>query len=108
MGKFVYDNAVRTDFDDRILAHLQVVIGNKLRRGESFYFSWREDNSTGGGRTSVWIHPRAGLIFKFYGSRLPALNRDWLDALMFTANASSGLYIVPEPEQTAESTPELG
>ena len=39
MGKFIYREQVRADFEDRLLAHLQIVIGNKLRRGEPFYFS---------------------------------------------------------------------
>ena len=34
MGKFIYEGGVRNDFEDRLLAHLQVVVGNKLRRGE--------------------------------------------------------------------------
>ncbi|MDQ1124787.1 DUF7882 family protein [Microbacterium trichothecenolyticum] len=97
MGKFIYESSVRTDFEDRLLAHLQVVVGNKLRRGEPFYFAWKDDISTGGGRTSVWVHPRANIVFKYNGGRPPALNRAWLEALMSTANSPSGLYVVPEP-----------
>jgi hypothetical protein len=36
MGKFVYDGHIKVDFDDRLLAHLQVTITTKLRRGEPF------------------------------------------------------------------------
>ena len=72
MGKFIYEGGIRNDFEDRLLAHLQVVVGNKLRRGEPFYFVWKDDLSTGGGRTSVWMHPRANLVFKFSGGRPPA------------------------------------
>ncbi|KFF58097.1 ATP-dependent DNA ligase, partial [Cryobacterium sp. MLB-32] len=43
MGKLTYDSSLTADFDDRVLAHIQLVIGTKLRRGESFYFSWRDD-----------------------------------------------------------------
>ncbi|KTS55178.1 ATP-dependent DNA ligase, partial [Microbacterium testaceum] len=46
MGKFIYEGGVRNEFEDRLLAHLQVVIGNKLRRGEPFYFVWKDDIST--------------------------------------------------------------
>ena len=35
MGKFIYEGTVKVDFDDRLLAHLMVVISAKLRRGES-------------------------------------------------------------------------
>lgn len=103
MGKFVYDSNVRVDFEDRLLAHLQIVIGSKLRRGESFHFSWRDDASAGDGRTIVWIHPRASLVYKFYGSRMPAINRAWLDHLSETANSPAGLHVVPEPPDYART-----
>lgn len=103
MGKFIYEGGVRNEFEDRLLAHLQVVVGNKLRRGEPFYFVWKDDISTGGGRTAVWVHPRADIVFKFNGGRSPALNRAWLEALMSTANSPTGLYVVPEPVDEAAS-----
>ncbi|WP_150951604.1 ATP-dependent DNA ligase [Microbacterium testaceum] len=97
MGKFIYGVGISADFEYRLLAHLQVVVGNKLRRGEPFYLSWRGDQSTGGGRTSVWVHQGASMVFKFHGGRPPALNRAWLEALMHTANSNTGLHVVPEP-----------
>lgn len=105
MGKFRYEESVRVDFDDRVLAHLQTVIGMKLRRNEAFYFTWRESADLGGGRTTVWIHSRAALVFTFHGSRTPRLNRAWLDALMFTANSPHGLSIVPEPPENGDASP---
>lgn len=97
MGKFIYDQSVKVEFEDRALAHLLVVIGAKLRRGEAFHFSWREDLSVGGGRTTVWMHPGVSLVYKFAGSRRPTLNRAWVDALAIAANSPGGLYLVPEP-----------
>ena len=97
MGKFSYDSTVKVDFEDRLLAHLQLVIGAKLRRGESFHFSWRDDPSIGDGRTTIWVHPRATMVYKFYGSRQPSINRAWVEALTVTANSAAGLHIVPEP-----------
>jgi len=47
VGKFTYQSGPRIDIEDRTLAHLQVVIANKLRRNESFIFSWREDVRAG-------------------------------------------------------------
>lgn len=107
MGKFIYEGDVKTEIEDRALTHLQLVIVAKLRRGEPFGFSWKEDNSVGGGRTTVWIHAGSSLVFKFAGSRQPAVNRDWIEALAFTANSPSGLYLVPEPAEstTTESMP---
>lgn len=101
MGRFSYDGLVRVDFEDRVLAHLQLVIGAKIRRGESFTFTWKDDSTIGDGRTTVWIHPRAQIVYKFYGSRTPHINRAWIDALIYTANSPTGLYVVPEPPERA-------
>lgn len=104
MGKFIYEGGVKTEIEDRALTHLQLVITAKLRRGEPFPFSWREDASVGGGRTTVWIHPGSSLVFKYFGSRQPSINRAWIEALAFTANAPAGLYLVPEPTEAASSS----
>jgi hypothetical protein len=98
MGEFIYGGSLRVTIDDRALAHLQLVISNKLRRGESFHFSWREDASVGG-RTSVWVTARSSLIYKYDTSRPPLLNAAWLDALSYTANSETGLHLVPEPAE---------
>ena len=97
MGKLTYDHSLTVEFDDRVLAHLQIVIGMKLRRGEAFYFSWKDDQRVGDGRTTIWLHPTVPLVFKYYGSRPPGLNREWLAVLEHSANTSQGLHIVEEP-----------
>lgn len=97
MGRFHYNTLVKTEVEDRVLAHLQIVIGNKLKRGESFYFTWRDDPSVGDGRRAVWIHPSADLDFKYYGSRAPAINRTWLEKLAHAANSTGGLFVMSEP-----------
>ncbi|WP_240640649.1 ATP-dependent DNA ligase [Microbacterium sp. 10M-3C3] len=101
MGKLIMDNGIKVDFEDRLLAHLQHVITAKLRRNEAFLFTWKEDLSVGGGRTSVWIHPNANLVYKFHGGRTPTLNPAWLHALAYTAAGPHGLYVVPEPDAHA-------
>jgi hypothetical protein len=97
MGRLTYDNTAKVDLEDRALTHLQIVIVNKLRRGEPFALTWKDDASLGNGRTTVWVHPAASLVFKFSGSRQPDINPAWLEALARTANAQQGLYLVPEP-----------
>lgn len=97
MGRFHYNTLVKTEVEDRVLAHLQIVIGNKLKRGESFYFTWRDDPSVGDGRRAVWIHPSADLDFKYYGSRAPSINRTWLEKLAHAANSTGGLFVMSEP-----------
>ena len=73
MGKLIYDSTLTVDFEDRVLAHLHVVIGAKVRRGESFVFSWKDDPQNGDGRSIVWIHPTASIVFNFFGGRPPAI-----------------------------------
>jgi hypothetical protein len=105
VGKFMYDGLVKVDFEDRLLLHLQTVIGSKLRRGEPFHFTWKDDTSLGNGRTTVWIHPRCSLVYKYYGSRRPNLNPAWVEALAYTANAAAGLHVVPEPQGLVDADP---
>lgn len=98
MGQFIYNDDTKFELDDRVLAHLEVVITAKLRREESFAFAWHEDVSTGSGRRKVWMHPAIPLVYRFYGNRAPAINRQWVEVLMDAANSAAGLVIVPEPE----------
>ena len=97
MGTFTYDSNTKTEIEDRLLAHLQIVMGAKLRRSESFFFTWKDDVSLGSGRITVWIHPGVALKFKFHGSRQPAISQLWLQSLVQTANQPHGLYATPEP-----------
>lgn len=104
MGKFIYDSSTKTDFEDRLLAHLQIVIMSKARRGESFTFTWKDDMSTGGGRTTVFIHPHASLQFKYHGGKQPQVNPAWVAALTLNANSPRGLYVVREPDTRGGET----
>lgn len=106
MGRLAYDSTLTVDFEDRLLAHLQIVIGAKLRRNEAFYFSWRDDQSIGDGRSTLWMHPTIPLHFKYNGARPATINRQWIDELMLTANTPGGLQVVPEPTQPAQTTSE--
>ena len=102
MGRFTYGPKITVDFDDRVLAHLQTVISAKLRRNESCMFTWIDDDSTGDGRTSVWLNPSTALGFKYFGKRSPRINRQWIELLMLSANSVGGLHIVPEPPETPD------
>ena len=97
MGKFLCGPHIEVEFDDRTLAHLQVVIGAKLRRSESTLFSWRDSVDSGDGRTTVWVHPAADIAFKYYGHRKPTINAEWVEMLMLEANKPGGLQLVEEP-----------
>jgi hypothetical protein len=106
MGKLLYSSAaMEVGFEDRALAHLQIVIAAKLRRGEKFFFSWQDNVSVGSGRSSIWLEPSIPLYFKFSGSKPVTINRAWVEALMTTANSNSGLSFIPEPGNGAGATP---
>jgi hypothetical protein len=98
MGCLLYgDHATSVEIDDRALAHLQIVIILKLRRGESFALSWVEPTSAGSGRSTVWLHPSVTLQFRYAGNRSPSLNDQWLAQLSDLANSNGGLRCTPEP-----------
>ena len=98
MGSLLYGNpGIEISFDDRALMHLQVVITAKLRRRESFLFTWTNSADAGSGRSSIWLDPRSAIFYRFAGSRTPALNREWIQALMLSANSAGGMFFSPEP-----------
>ncbi|WP_165066122.1 DUF7882 family protein [Marisediminicola senii] len=98
MGTFTYDSSVIVDFEDRLLLHLQIVITAKLRRDESFMFSWSKPDEVGG-RTTVWIDRHVPVSFDFTHSAMPSINRQWVEELMATTHRTSGLQILPEATQ---------
>ena len=105
MGRFIYDtNGNSIDIDDRTLAHLRIVMMNKLRRSEPFMFD--VEVGDGSGRRSYWIAPAVPLQFHFFGSRQPRINRLWVEELMLAASGPGGLTILPEP--SGEPEPEVG
>ena len=84
------------ELEDRLLAHLQVVIGMKLRRSENFFVSWRSPNEQGSGRQSLWIDNGQHLSFSYDGSRIPTVNREWVEALASSAHSNFGLQLTDE------------
>jgi hypothetical protein len=107
MGKLIHESAGHGfEIDDRTLAHLRIVMMNKLRRGESFMFDIATPD--GSGHRTLWIQAAMPLAFYFYGSRQPHINRAWLEALMDAANGPAGLTIVPEPPEHPEPVERTG
>lgn len=95
VGRLIYGSGGQSfDVDDRLLAHLRVAFMNKLRRGEPFMFQ-RPDAV---GVRSLWIHPAMPLVFHFYGSRPPQINRDWVAQLILDAGTTEGLIVRSESE----------
>ncbi|MDO9398985.1 MAG: hypothetical protein Q7T71_20760 [Herbiconiux sp.] len=96
MGTLFYGGDSRFELDDRLLAHLQVVIGLKLRRSERFYISWVVPAGEGGGRTVLWIDNGVSLRLRYDGTRPPTVNREWIETLVLSANTPNGLVVTPE------------
>lgn len=102
MGSIRYDG-LTTHFDDRVLTHLQIVIVQKLSREESFLMSWKDSATVGDGRSAIWISPHTTITFKFAGSRVPAINEDWLLQLGKSSESSTGLIVTKEDGSLAEA-----
>jgi hypothetical protein len=97
LGQFFYgSNGREVQIDDRLLTHLKIVILSKLRRGESFAFTWTLEPSHGEGRGTVWLSPGVEVEFRFAGSREAGVNRAWIQALNATAERGE-LVVVSEP-----------
>jgi hypothetical protein len=95
MGVLHYDGR-DLEFEDRLLSHVQIVVGLKLKRSESFYLSWLPGRETGAGRQAIWIANGIAMRFDFSGSRTPALNREWIERLVTSANSGIGLNLSDE------------
>ena len=92
---FLYYGARRMSIkiNDPLLLHLRMITLAKLRRGEGFALSWKDADSIGDGRSTVWLHPNVDLHFKFEGSRTPTVDRDLLEDLAARANSMHGLEL---------------
>lgn len=106
MGTLLYGTSgTEIAFDDRALAHLQIVITAKLRRREGFIFSWTSAPGAGSGRSAIWLDPSSTLFFRYFGSRPPIINREWIEVLAASSNNPGGLVFTVEPESSTEATP---
>jgi hypothetical protein len=92
LGTLKYDGTT-TDFDDLVLAHLQIVIVQKIRRQEPFLMTWRESDPTGGGRTAIWIHQMAMMTFHFTTSAKTVIDPVWVKKLTDSANSAMGMFV---------------
>ncbi|MFB2555250.1 DUF7882 family protein [Herbiconiux liangxiaofengii] len=105
MGKLIYDSTLSVEFDDRVLAHLRVVLTTKRNRGETFVFTWGEKADDPDGLNSLCIRPGVELAFVFRGARVPAINQRWIRALLADGQSrpSLDLHLIAEPDAaTAE------
>jgi hypothetical protein len=97
MGTLVYDGRSH-EMDDRLLAHLQIIITAKLQLREPFLVNWPIPPRQGSGRVSLWLAPDIPIEYRFTGSKRPDLNRVWLDALSRASHGVLGLTVMSERE----------
>lgn len=109
MGRFVYESAGSESHpvEDRVLAHLELAIAAKFRRGESFAFTLGPaELPARTGRRVFWMHPSLPIQFVYDKPRdTVTLNPAWVEALVAAASADAGLQVVPEPAPAQDSSP---
>ena len=105
MGALVYAAQQEIEFEDRLLTHLQIVIGSKLRRREGFYLSWSEESAHGNAQTTIWIDATIPLMFRYERTAPSTINRSWLETLNASANSSRGLVVTNEAIELATAGP---
>lgn len=97
MGTLHYGTSVDPIIiEDRLLAHLKVVIATKLRRNESFTVSWRHPEDQPAGRSTIWLHPSIPLRFVFEDPEPAVLDREWIEQLAHSANSSGGILLIAD------------
>lgn len=106
MGTLHYDGTA-FEFNDRVLAHLQIVVNMKLRRRETFFLSWKARVGSGGGRHAIWVDNGIPIHFEYSGGRLPIIDKGWVDRISLGSNSTGGVFIDTESEGL-EATPVLG
>jgi hypothetical protein len=108
MGSLVYgSNRTTVEIDDRVLAHLRVVILAKLRRGESFAFTSDHEVDGDEASSTIWMQPAMEVEFNLDPDTTVSINKEWADRLMQSANSVRGLEILPEKSTAATGEDEL-
>ncbi|HEX5728421.1 hypothetical protein [Microbacterium sp.] len=92
------------EIDDRTLAHLQIVICNKLRRDERFTLRLEPGDGTSGPVTVMWLTSALPLLFTYSRPTRHDINGAWLQLLADAATSNAGLWVVPEPELRAPTS----
>ncbi len=106
---FLIHGGTEYEFEDRLLAHLKMVIGQKLKKQECFFVSWTKSAEEGSGRVSVWLSPYTTVAFRFAGSRPPELNPAWVKVLIALSHSNRGLVVISEDDAVryAQKNPDL-
>ena len=93
------------EIEDRTLAHLQIVICNKLRRNERFTLTLSPADGFSGSETVLWFASSLPVRFSYASAAHLDINTAWLYQLADAACSRTGLRIVPEPKQEPAAAP---
>lgn len=97
MGTLRYGRRQQYEFDDRTLEHLRAVIVARLRRKESFFFSWQRRGGGHADDVCLWITPTIPIAFEFDSAERVRLSRAWVQMLLRSSYSEQGLVLAPEP-----------
>lgn len=101
MGTLFYGNSAGIHVDDRTLEHLRLAMAVRLRRDESFMVSLPVEELGSGSRRNLWVSAAVPLQFVSSGSRVPTLNRLWIQAMGESEDSTGTLTVMPESEAAA-------
>jgi len=116
MGTLIYgDSGIRVIIDDFMLAHVQIVVGMKLRMQQSFFVAWKDGLSVGGGRSSLWITASAPLVFSYERAAGIRIDPAHIRRMMEEADSAQGLVLdgylsadMEAPRSNVRSVPTRG
>ncbi|WP_208007510.1 ATP-dependent DNA ligase [Labedella endophytica] len=103
MGALTYGTR-EIPVEDRLLAHLSVVMTQKLRRREGFLLTLPSGDRRLHAE-SFWISANSDLSFSYSGNRIPSFNQDWLEKMMNESFSSQGLDLTKHAEPAAAPRP---
>jgi hypothetical protein len=91
----LYFGSTRTPLHlgDRLLAHLEIVITSKLRRGEGLLLSWVQPAEATHRRGTCWITSATELLYLYESADALAIDRDELERLSVESNSSRGIQL---------------
>jgi hypothetical protein len=101
MGYLFYDQSRAITVEDRVLAHLQIVCIDKLRRRENFALNLRSENHI----VMMWVTCSTPLQFVYEGNRRPRINHPWVELLAGEASLTGTLELLPEPLEVLTPVP---
>lgn len=99
MGHLTYGTR-EIPVEDRLLAHLSVIITQKLRRRECFLLTVPSGDRRLHAE-SLWISANSDIGFAYAGNRVPSFNHEWLEQMMNESFSTQGLDLAAHAEPAA-------